>query len=80
MSRSLTFAKVICLASLFVLATPSENLHACPNCREALLNSGRAIGYAISILLLISAPFSLAAFWTTTIIRLRRKAAKGVAG
>jgi len=73
-NRRATLVKILIVAMLLVLAVPAESIQACPNCREALAGSGRAIGYAASILLLMSAPFVMAGFWTTAIVRLRRNA------
>ncbi len=67
-------SRTILLAMILMFAFPAD-AWGCPNCREALAGTGRALGYAVSILLMMSAPFVLAGFWTTLILRLRRQAA-----
>ncbi len=47
----------------------------CPTCKEGLTNHA-AVGYAISILLMMGMPFLLLSFWTITIVRLRHLAAQ----
>ena len=45
---------------------------ACPNCKDSL-HGNSALGFAISILFMMSMPFTIFSFWVVTIIRLRRK-------
>lgn len=45
---------------------------ACPTCKDSL-HGNSALGYAISILFMMSMPFTIFSFWVVTIIRLRRK-------
>ncbi len=60
------------LFAWFTLVLGCDSLWACPNCRFALAEAGRALGYAVGILMLMAAPFSIVAFWTVAIVRLRR--------
>ncbi len=45
---------------------------ACPTCKLGL-HGDTALGYAISILFMMSMPFTIFSFWVVTILRLRRR-------
>lgn len=51
-------------------------VEACPTCKEAIHNSTSASAYAISILLMMSMPFAIMAFWLILILNLRSKASR----
>ena len=71
MNRIKTIAVTIVMALVLHGLTP-EWADACPTCKLDL-QQGHGLGYAISILFLISLPFVILSFWAATIVRLRAK-------
>lgn len=67
-------ARLLSIGLLFCLlvALPTDTAWSCPNCRDALADAGRALGYAGGILLMLFAPFGIASFWAVVIYRLRK--------
>lgn len=65
--RVLTFVCFVLVCSLNSVAG------ACPTCKNDLQHSGSEFGFALSILLMMAAPFCIFAGWTIVIYRLRRQ-------
>ena len=63
-------AKRICILLIIVVAALSfpGGADACPNCKYAL-EVGRAIAFGASVMLLMSMPFVIGAFWFIAIAR-----------
>lgn len=65
----------ICLTILWGAAAAAPSLaEACPNCKDTLQFNQRALGYALSIMVMMGMPFTILGGWTALIWRLRAQA------
>jgi len=62
-----TFRSVL----LFALVLLPQIAIACPTCKDSLHDNGSAMGFAISIIFMMSMPLLITTFWAVLIWRLR---------
>ena len=72
--RWLTFAVI----ALGLLVISTQTAFACPNCRENLSQQGGnlPLGFALSIVLMLSTPFTILAIWMLWLARYLRSDAR----
>ncbi len=65
--RWAVFAAIV----LGVLVLSTQTASACPNCKDSLAGQGGDLqmGFALSIVLMLSTPFAILAFWTLWLMR-----------
>jgi hypothetical protein len=77
-SHSATSATVMrrCVTGLWVclwFCSGNNVVSACPNCKDALAANHQDAAFALSILFMMAAPFTLMLIWATAIWRMRQQ-------